>query len=381
LPDAPITPALPSVEGPAPAPAALSLGGSIGPANLTTPETLAQRKYEQRVQLVEKMGGTKESEAAVAASLAYLVKNQEPDGRWTRIANERGRGTRDEHDVAITSLAALCFLASDHTPAREGPYQDAVRKAIDYLISRQARNGDLRGDGNMYDHGMATIALGEAAQMTGDERYRAAALRAADFIVQAQNDRDGGWRYAPGDSGDTSVLGWQLMGLHSAQRVGFQIPPQTLRGAAKWIDNVSSGKNKIIAKYFDGRLVTATMTAEALFCRTLLGQHPSEAAVAEAAEMLMAESPDKPRRVNFYGMYYSSLALMQFQGDAWNRWNTATRNWLTKNQRRGGPLDGSWDPADRWGDQGGRIYSTALCTLTLEVYYRYLPMYGAGSPP
>ncbi|MBI3272198.1 MAG: hypothetical protein HYZ53_24610 [Planctomycetes bacterium] len=32
---------------------------------------------------------------------------------------------------------------------------------------------------------------------------------------------------------------------------------------------------------------------------------------------------------------------------------------------------GSWDADDRWGFEGGRIYATALNTLTLEVYYRY----------
>ena len=38
-------------------------------------------------------------------------------------------------------------------------------------------------------------------------------------------------------------------------------------------------------------------------------------------------------------------------------------------------LDGSWVPVDVWAKIGGRVYSTALCTLSLEVYYRYLPMY------
>jgi hypothetical protein len=27
------------------------------------------------------------------------------------------------------------------------------------------------------------------------------------------------------------------------------------------------------------------------------------------------------------------------------------------------------------------VYQTALCTLCLEVYYRYLPMYAAASAP
>ena len=45
-------------------------------------------------------------------------------------------------------------------------------------------------------------------------------------------------------------------------------------------------------------------------------------------------------------------------------------------QESTGPHSGSWPPAaSEWGNRGGRIYSTTLATLTLEVYYRYLPMY------
>jgi hypothetical protein len=28
-----------------------------------------------------------------------------------------------------------------------------------------------------------------------------------------------------------------------------------------------------------------------------------------------------------------------------------------------------------WGGYGGRIMMTSLCALTLEIYYRYLPLY------
>ncbi len=39
-------------------------------------------------------------------------------------------------------------------------------------------------------------------------------------------------------------------------------------------------------------------------------------------------------------------------------------------------MAGSWDPDDSpYGTKGGRIYGTALATLTLEVYYRFLRLY------
>ena len=69
------------------------------------------------------------------------------------------------------------------------------------------------------------------------------------------------------------------------------------------------------------------------------------------------------------------------QNKAWGKWNQDMKRVLIKLQRSGGDADGSWDPNTQWGNRGGRVYSTAMATLTLEVYYRYLPMYGAAPKP
>ena len=36
---------------------------------------------------------------------------------------------------------------------------------------------------------------------------------------------------------------------------------------------------------------------------------------------------------------------------------------------------GSWDPRGDFTDVGGRLYMTSLAVLTLEVYYRHMPLY------
>jgi len=79
--------------------------------------------------------------------------------------------------------------------------------------------------------------------------------------------------------------------------------------------------------------------------------------------------------VNHYYWYYATLALYQSGGDPWRRWNEALQKNLLAAQRLDGTWAGSWDPDPVWGRCGGRVYSTALCTLCLEVYYRYLPLY------
>jgi hypothetical protein len=163
------------------------------------------------------------------------------------------------------------------------------------------------------------------------------------------------------------------MALYSVSRVGIEIPQRVRRGTFRWLARVSRGRHGMLAGYQDAN-PTRTMTAEALFVRLLLDQPLTEAQVKEVAEYI--RPPEATEPPNFYGWYYGSLAMMQLRDKAWQKWNRAVRGRLTAAQHRGGPLDGSWDPSQsRWGgERGGRIYSTALGTLTLEVYYRYLPM-------
>ena len=117
------------------------------------------------------------------------------------------------------------------------------------------------------------------------------------------------------------------------------------------------------------------MTAEALYCRLVLGASPADASTAEALAFIGGSAPT-PSTANAYAWYYATLASFHAGGPQWEQWNTRLQAVLLPLQRRdGGPLDGSWDPDPVWGGYGGRVYSTALSALTLEVYYRHLPMH------
>lgn len=367
------------LDAPPLVPALAPLSAALGPGRLTAPDSFFQRSIEQRPRFIQELGGSKESQDAVERALRYLAANQEPDGRWTKVTNDQppGKRGRDPHDMAITALAALCFLAADHTPANPGPYRQTIARAIDWLIQHQKPDGGLRGDGgDMYDHGIAAIALAEAAIMTRDPRLRNAAYRAAEFIVRAQNSNSGGWRYQPGDDGDTSVFGWQIMALHSAEMLGFSIPDDTRQRAFRWLHRVS--REKTLLAGYQNNAPTPPMTAEALFSRFLLGDRPPPEQIRDAADLLLRNHPGKDQP-NYYYWYYASLALMQVGGDPWQQWNQLARDRLVRDQRRDGPFDGSWDFHNTaWGARAGRVYTTAMATLTLEVYYRYLPMLQPG---
>jgi len=351
------------------------------PTEAATPEDpYKQRAPDIRNEIVERLGGSDETEQAVATSLQWLAKHQSRDGRWdsTQYDDDCGRCGGEpsiDSDTAVTGLALLCYLGADHTHMKQGPYRERVGRGIDWLLSRQGKDGDLRGGGTMYSHGIAAIAISEAYGMTKDERLRKPVEQAIAFIVTARNTERGGWRYEPGQYGDTSVMGWQVMALESAKRSGLAVPASAFQGAAQWLAMVSEGSPGLYA-YQPGQPPTPAMTAEGLFVRQLLG-HGREEPMMQTSVLLIAQNPpDWNKGANTYYWYYATLAMFQEQGDQWPRWNAALTGTLLANQRKDGPAAGSWDPADKWSTIGGRVYQTAICTLSLEVYYRYLPLYG-----
>ncbi len=363
-----------------PAPLGLRL-----PTEIEVPPSYANRNPEVRQEILERMGGSNQTENAVALALEWLARHQSEDGHWDggrfdEGCNGCGGETEYEVDTALTGLALLCFLGADHTHVKDSPYRDNVQRGLDWLVGVQDRDGDLRNGETMYSHGIAAIALSEAFGMTKDARLLAPVEAAVGFIVEARNRRSGGWRYRPGQKGDTSVTGWQVMALVSAQRAGIDLPRAPFRNASMHLDAVSSRRIPGLYAYQPGRQVTLAMTAEAMFIRQLLGADRTENAMSASAGFLVSELPDWNSEPNTYYWYYATLALYQYGGQYWEVWNEALTEQLLEHQADHGAAAGSWAPNDQWAMVGGRVYQTALCTLMLEVYYRYLPLY-SNDPP
>ena len=371
-------------------PSPASKGSGEGKAK--APDLYRLRVSPERSRLAERHGATPETEAAVKAALKWLAANQGPDGRWdagdhgagreTKVASRDRLGAGIEADTGMTGLAMLAFLASGHTHL-EGAYRENVRLGLQYLMRAQASDGNLFGRASpyakMYCHAMATLALSEAYAMTGDQRLRETVRRAVGFTVAAQDSTAGGFRYKPGDPGDTSQCGWQLMALKSAELAGISIPTRTRNGMIRFLRSVASGSHGGLAAYRPQEKVSRTMTAEALVCRQFLGMSRQHPAGNEAGDYLLGELPGQGEK-NLYYWYYATLAMYQLQGTHWQQWNDAMQKTLVESQQKQGSLAGSWDPDTVWGGYGGRVYSTALATLCLEVYYRFLPLYTKTTP-
>jgi hypothetical protein len=331
--------------------------------------TLAARDPRVRTVLVTQEGGTTLTEAAVARGLRWLAKQQKPDGRWVLDAGMKS-------DPAATSLALLPFLGAGQTHVT-GNYQREVAASLRWLLENQKENGDLgagsTGNSHMYAHGQGAIVLCEAFAITGDEQLRIPAQKAIDFIVEAQHDA-GGWRYEPGQPGDTSVLGWQLMALQSARAANLTVPAPTLENASHYLDSVSHQDGARYG-YQRGSGPTEVMTAEALLCRMYLGWTMDDYGLSEGIDWLAENHLPSSNQANLYYWYYGTQVFHHAGGLNWEKWNTRIRDILVNTQEKRGDLAGSWTPQHHHDRPGGRIYATSLAVCTLEVYYRHAPIF------
>lgn len=230
---------------------------------------------------------------------------------------------------------------------------------------------------------------GYALRNVDDLRLRSALLKAVTYTISQQDPESGGWRYKFGQEGDISMFGWQMMSLKSAAIAGVDINPLILKRMDGFLNSMRQGRHGGLFSYRrsvvqpDGRQsepVTPVMTAEALFCQQMLGYKRDTATSREAVQYLLQNTP-RLSKLDMYYWYYGTLAMYQYGGEPWERWNRIVRDTLTKEQRTDGRFAGSWDPKGPWGRYGGRLYSTALSTMTLEVYYRLLPLYRMNAVP
>jgi len=386
-----LTPSIPSLRIDPLSPASAGSG--------KTPAAYQLRAKEQRDKAVVEFGGSDATEAAVDLSLKFLAGAQHPDGFWNAEQHGAGKTKIDEEgidrqnvgrdaDVGVTALAVLSYLGKMNT-TEQGPHRDSVTRGLRWLAAGQRADGFLGRNASeycaMYCHGMATFALAEAYALSEDKQanawLRGPLAKAVRYTLDSQL-ADGGWRYLKGQpDGDMSMFGWQLMSLRSAEAAGVPIPSEAKTRMIQFLQSRSLGKQGGLAAYRQGDQVTAAMTAEALFCKQMLGIRRTNPACQEAIGLLSTSLPNR-EKYNLYYWYYGTLAMFQHGGEPWGEWNGAMRDILVSEQLQTGPNAGSWEPRDRWGGSGGRIYSTAMATMCLEVYYRYLPLYqGVPSQP
>jgi hypothetical protein len=339
--------------------------------------------------LLQEGGGTTESEAAVARGLLWIVRQQAPDGHFPLDGDFPNKGTKNH--IAGTAFGLLPLLGAGYThqKPRGHAFTRHIAMGLNYLISKQ--DGATGGFGdpsltdprtgkrmiNMYTHGLASIAMCEAYGLTQDPRYGRSAELAIRFIERAQHP-EGGWRYRPREAGDLSVAGWQVMALKSAQMANIAVSERTMRLAQKFLDAMSTESEGY--QYIGGSGATPSMSAVGLLCRQYIqAWGPTNPRLIRGIDSHLKTNPPGALKDIYY--YYYATQVMHHYGvrEAWTEWNTKMRDSLIQSQEKRDILsiNGSWAPdeEDRWGRTGGRMMVTSMSLLTLEVYYRYLPLY------
>ncbi|HBE69303.1 MAG TPA: hypothetical protein DDW52_14240 [Planctomycetaceae bacterium] len=338
------------------------------------------RDLRKRQQTALANGGTLRSEQAVENALRWLAEHQMASGAWSVVHDThkcKGRcannGSPERFDTAATGLALLAFLGAGYTH-QNGAYQETVQRGLYFLIRamEDAQGGGswmYTSDKGMYNHGIAAFAISEAYQMTGDPDLKRAAQRGSDFIAYAQN-YVGGWGYLPGKPGDLTISGWQVMALKSAQAAKLSLPGNLTFRLDKFLKT-----QQVEGKPFYGYRrpeKQATCTAIGNLIRLLRGQSPTDPDSLEAAEYLLQQGVNQ---TDVYFNYYASLYLFHIGGPTWESFNEPVREYLISTQSTNGHEAGSWYFDNQYGKVGGRLYTTAMAAMTLEVYYRYQPLY------
>ena len=342
-------------------------------------------------------GGT---QPAVNRGLTWLARHQSPSGGWdcdgftSQCKHNDCGGTGDAvHDVGVTGLAMLAFLANGNTH-KHGEFKENVRRGARFLITAQDAEGCIGeriGNGYQYSHSIATMALAELYGMTNSQLFREPAQRAVNFVHRSQNPYLA-WRYGVRDGdNDTSVTGWMVMALKSARTAGLEVDEGSFRSAIAWVDKMTEpefgrvgyqrrggppARTAELTERFPAEQ-TESLTAVGVLTRIFAGQDPHKTEAIDKGVKLMLKRPPRwdidAGTIDMYYWYYGTLALHQIGGAPWKEWNRSMKSAIVDHQRLEAGRDehGSWDPVGPWGVDGGRVYSTAVMTLCLQVYYRY----------
>jgi hypothetical protein len=300
--------------------------------------------------------------------------------------------------------AGVAHNRAPDQPPQLKHFQENVQKGLAALIRDQVKSGDEKKigylGGNMYSHAIATMALAEAYGLSGDEDLKVPAQRAIKYLVEGQHSTGGGWRYSPGQEGDMSATGWVFLAIRYGQLAGLVIRPTPLARAERFLDACGAGPEEAKMSrysYTPGTEAKLSLSAAGLLTREYLGwkkdnrdlqaglltreylgwkkdNRDLQAGVKYLMQNLPPESSNKLGNLYYY--YYATQVLHHMEGSEFDLWNYRMREHLLRLQAREGHRAGSWDPEGaNYGNRGGRLYTTSMALMTLQVYYRHLPMY------
>ncbi|MFN0129603.1 MAG: hypothetical protein ACKV19_23295 [Verrucomicrobiales bacterium] len=330
-------------------------------------------------------GGVPQTERNVVRALTWMKNNQNEDGSWGA-----------SNKASMTGLCLLSYLGHCELPDTSREYGETVLKGITWLIDLWMKREflsehDPKSNAAPYEHGIASYALAEAYSMTryGTKRIpnlREAVLGSIDVIVKGQ-DSEGGWNYGygspSGGGSDMSVSGWQIQAMNAAAHTGMEFPgiEEAFKKGMVYVQNSQAENGAFGYRGKEGAKYGMTGVASLAL---IMGGLDRGQELRRATDFIREEWGK--RRIPFeydaaeaelYGSYYVNQVAFMRGGKLWRDWNKALQEELLPNQNEDGSYKEEGGHGSSHGSGGAgadaEIYRTALCTLMLEVYYRYLP--------
>jgi len=303
---------------------------------------------------------------ATAKGLEWLASRQNANGSWS--------DGRYENNTAITGFALMAFMSQGHVP-NQGKYGPEVAKGARFLLS-QARESDgylagVAGIGNMYCHGMATLALSQLFGMTGDEEVKKVLKKAVDLIVRSQAQdafNGGGWRYDPTPTGaDISVTIMQVMALRGAKDSGLHVPDKTMKAALAYIDRCYDEGTGGYTYQPNNKAPGFARTAAGICVVKLTGEYDKN---VDKSVAYLKRQMEYPREHYWYGHYYACHAMYQVGGKDWEDYYSLIKKQFMPMQQSNGSWSRGYD-----GQSPGPVYQTSIAVLALSVPADYLPIF------
>ncbi len=367
----------------------------------------AGRTDAARARQLEKFAGGygEQVEASVVRGLEWIAAQQNPDGYWGTVSkyNKTWHGRKwtpslvnDQEAARLTALCLLAFLAHGETP-QSVEFGKTVQRAIEYLRSQQdpetglfvplADNRPEKGkdDTGVYAHGQTTYALAEAYALTRAPALKRPVERGLQVIIDGQLESGAWGNWYEQNISDSSATSWQIQAMKAATAAGIRMDglDAAMQKAVAGVDYLYKGEGEWY--YRKGDLLKAPrtggpiMSGAMVLSLQLLGlqndpmvisglRYMNDFGVTEW-ENAWANPINKSLPAT-YEWYYNTQAVFQRGGSRWKTWNADFAPMLLGHQNP----EGWWrGPGQESAEE--KVYSTSLCTLALQVYYRILPTF------
>lgn len=309
----------------------------------------------------------REPDEATERALTWLAGQQARAGSWPSRS----------YQVAVSALSATALICSGSTTT-QGPFADAIRRAVDYLSSRTQSNG-LIGDPQRdsrytYGHGFSMLFLSQVLGEEEDIDRRRDLIellqRAVQFSVEAQTEA-GGWGYVSSkssnfDEGSTTVT--QVQGLRGCRNAGITVPKSAIDKARQYIYDCQNPDGGI--SYSSKTLGSSrpAITAAALSALYNAGDYDSQYVPQMwnySKKHLHNLNNNQYGHWHYTYLYYSQVVYRQGP-EVWKPYRDRLYQRLVNTQQS----DGSWK-----GNNVGAEYVTAMNLIMLQLDLGYLPIY------